>query len=31
VQTQKKIKETDAIFERLGEINPAAAAADDVL
>jgi hypothetical protein len=31
VQTQKKIKETDAIFERLSEINPEADRADDVL
>jgi Rhodopirellula transposase DDE domain len=31
VQAQKKIKETDAIFARLAEINPAADRADDVL
>jgi hypothetical protein len=31
VQTQKKVKETDAIFERLSQVNPAADAADDVL
>jgi hypothetical protein len=31
VQTQKKIKETDAIFERLSQINPEADRADDVL
>jgi hypothetical protein len=31
VQTQKKIKETDAIFERLSQMNPAADQADDVL
>lgn len=31
MQTQKKIKETDAIFERLSQINPEADQADDVL
>ena len=31
MQAQKKIKETDAIFARLSEINPAADQADDVL
>jgi hypothetical protein len=31
VQAQKKIKETDAIFERLSQINPEADQADDVL
>jgi transposase len=31
VQAQKKIKETDAIFERLSRINPEADQADDVL
>jgi Rhodopirellula transposase DDE domain len=31
VQTQKKIKETDALFERLSRINPEADQADDVL
>ena len=31
MQTQKKIKETDAIFERLSQINPEADRADDVL
>jgi hypothetical protein len=31
VQTQKKIKETDAIFQRLNQINPEADQADDVL
>jgi hypothetical protein len=31
VQTEKKIPETDAIFERLSQINPAADRADDVL
>ena len=31
MQAQKKIKETDAIFERLGQINPEADRSDDVL
>ncbi len=31
MQAQKKIKETDAIFERLNRINPEADQADDVL
>jgi hypothetical protein len=31
VQAQKKIKETDAIFQRLSQLNPAADRADDVL
>ena len=31
MQTQKKIKETDAIFERLSQINPEADRGDDVL
>jgi hypothetical protein len=31
VQAQKKIKETDAIFERLSQINPEADQADDLL
>jgi hypothetical protein len=31
VQAQKKVKETDAIFARLSELNPAADQAEDVL
>jgi Rhodopirellula transposase DDE domain len=31
VQTQKKVKETDAIFQRLNQINPEADQADDML
>jgi hypothetical protein len=31
VQAPKKIKETDAIFDRLSEVNPAADGAEDVL
>lgn len=31
MQAQKKVEETDAIFERLGQLNPAADRADDVL
>ena len=31
MQAQKKIKETDAIFERLNQLNPQADQADDVL
>ncbi len=31
MQAQKKIKETDAIFERLNQINPQADRAADVL
>ncbi len=31
MQAQKKIQETDAIFERLSQLNPAADKADDVL